>query len=309
MSNLTIIKEQELITAIDRLNSLPAQFLKELDVSDLTKTCYQKGLKRFLNYLGEKNISNPSREHILAYKNDLKNDLKPLTINLYLSATRRFFGWLEGYKIYPDIAKGVKGFKRPKGFLRNELNAIQTRRLLNGIDKSNIVGLRDYVLINLIVRTGLRSIEVINSNIGDIESKGGEMILKIKGKGRDEKDDFVLLTAETYNPLMDYLKARGKVNPDDPLFVSHSNNHNGKNRLTTRSIRRIVGDRLKNVGLKTEKISCHSLRHTAGSLAIEGGANVIQVQQMLRHSNINTTMIYIHNRDRIKFGAEKFIKF
>ena len=309
MNELITIKEQELITAKEKLNSLLVKFLNELDVSTLTKTCYEKGLKRFLSYLEQKDISYPSREYVLAYKNDLKENLKPSTINLYLSAVRRFFSWLEGNKIYPDIAKGVKGFKRPKGYLRNELKAIQVRRLLDGIDKSDIIGLRDYALINLMVRTGLRSIEVINANVGDIESKGGEMILKIKGKGRDEKDDFVLLTDESYNPLMDYLRVRGKTNPTDSLFIAHSNNHNGNKRLTTRSVRRIVAERLKDTGLKNDKTTCHSLRHTAGSLAIEGGANVIQVKEMLRHSNINTTMIYVHNQNRIKFGAEKFIKF
>lgn len=309
MNNLITIKEQKLITAKDKLNFLLLRFLNDLDVSNLTKNCYRKGLKRFLDYLEEKEIANPSREHILTFKRELGESLKSSTVNLYLSAIRRFFSWLEGNKIYPDIAKGVKGFKRPRGYLRNELKAIQVRRLLNGIDKSNIVGLRDYALINLMARTGLRSIEIVRANAGDIQSKAGEMILRVKGKGRDEKDDFVLLTDESYNPLLDYLKARGKVDQSEPLFIAHSNNHNGDKRLTTRSIRGIVAERLENAGLKTNKITCHSLRHTAGSLAIEGGANIIQVKEMLRHSNINTTMIYIHNRNRIKFGAEKFIKF
>jgi site-specific recombinase XerD len=126
--------------------------------------------------------------------------------------------------------------------------------------------------------------------------------------GRDTKDDFVILTADAYEPILDYLQARGETKTSEPLFISHSN-RNKKEALTTRSIRRIIEARLKAVGLKTSKITAHSLRHTFGTIALKNGADLLSVKEALRHSLINTTLIYIHNLNRLTKGAEKYIDF
>ena len=107
---------------------------------------------------------------------------------------------------------------------------------------------------------------------------------------------------------MDYLKDRKHPKADQPLFVSHSNRAKEK-RLTTRSIRRLVKNQLRKAGLVSEKLSAHSLRHTCATIALGNGADVVSVKDMLRHTNINTTMIYIHSLDRIKKGAERFVSF
>lgn len=63
------------------------------------------------------------------------------------------------------------------------------------------------------------------------------------------------------------------------------------------------------VGLDSDKMTAHSLRHTAITLAIQGGASLEQAQAMARHSDPKTTMIYYHNLQRIQAGAEKCISF
>ena len=68
-------------------------------------------------------------------------------------------------------------------------------------------------------------------------------------------------------------------------------------------------ERLKAVGLKTSKVTAHSLRHTAGTIALLGGADLLAVKEMLRHADINTTLVYTHNLNRLSKGAEKFIAF
>jgi integrase/recombinase XerC/integrase/recombinase XerD len=163
-------------------------------------------------------------------------------------------------------------------------------------------------MINLMVRTGLRTIEVSRALIDDIQREGGETVLRVWGKGRDTKDDLVILTEEAYKPILDYLQARGTTKLSDPLFISHSNRDKGQT-LTTRSIRRIIQTRLAAVGLKTSKVTAHSLRHTAGTIALMNGADLLSVKEMLRHSNINTTLVYAHNLNRLSKGAEKFITF
>lgn len=158
------------------------------------------------------------------------------------------------------------------------------------------------------LRTGLREVEVARCDVGDIGKEAGELVLRVHGKGRDSKDNFVLITSNAYSPVADYLAERGKVANDQPLFACHSN-RNRDGRLTTRAIRGMVEDRLVRAGLKSDKVSAHSLRHSTATLAILGGADVIQVKEMLRHSSINSTMIYVHNLNRVADGAEKYVDF
>lgn len=82
-----------------------------------------------------------------------------------------------------------------------------------------------------------------------------------------------------------------------PLFVCLSNRNNKQqSRMTKRSISRIVKERLKKAGYDdSERLTAHSLRHSAITLSLLSGATIQQAQQLARHTNINTTMIYAHN--------------
>jgi len=292
----------------DRLRSLAESFISSLDVKERSREAYRKALKGFLAWIEEKGYTTPTRAEILQYRQELEaRGLSPLTISAYMVAVRRFFAYLESERIYPNVAKGIKGKKRPRGFLKEALTPGQAKRLLEGIPENGIISSRDYAMLNLMLRTGLRTIEVARARIGDIGAESGETVLRVWGKGRDSKDEFVILTQESYNPILDYLKARKAVKDSDPLFPSHSNR--GGEELTTRSIRRIIGQRLRAVGLKTDKITAHSFRHTTATLALSNGADPISVKDMLRHSDLNTTMIYLHNSKRVSEGAEKFVRF
>lgn len=297
---LTKTRDPTDIMPVVSWNQLADQFIRTLDAKPPTVKLYRKALTYFLSWLDG---TQPTRESILNYKRALEHrELGSYTINAYLTALRQFFAWLESDKVFPNIAGSIKGKKQPDQS-KDALTGIQCRKLLDSVDCR-----RDYAMLNLMIRTGLRTIEICRANIGDIRDKDGEKILWVQGKGRDEKDKFVVLTAESLEPILDYISSRKAVHPENPLFVSHSNNHAG-HRLTTRSIRKAVLKHLDNAGLKSDRVSAHSLRHTFVTLAIENGADPQQVQASARHVSIGTTMRYYHNRDRIKNAAEKVIKF
>lgn len=286
------------------------RWLASLDAKPTTIDTYRKAIRAFLSWTSQQGITRPRREDILAYKRALESTGKsPYTVGSYLTATRRFFAFLEAEQLYPDVAKNVKGPKRPRGYAKEALTREQARRLVDSIDPSeDVAGLRDLALVNLLLRTGIREVEATRADVGDIGREAGVLVLRVHGKGRDSKDDFVVLTSDSYSPLADFLAARGKVSNDEPLFPSYSNrNRNG--RLTTRAIRGIVENRLTRAGLKEERVSCHSLRHTCATLALLGGADVVSVKEMLRHENINTTMVYVHSLNRVQDGAEKYVEF
>ena len=77
--------------------------------------------------------------------------------------------------------------------------------------------------------------------------------------------------------------------------------------MNTRTVRNIVTRWLNKAGLKSKKVTAHSLRHTTATISILNGADILAVKEMMRHSNINTTMTYIHNLNRVEKGAEKYV--
>jgi len=207
----------------------------------------------------------------------------------------------------PDV-RTVEGDKKAKGFRKDCLTPGQLRDALDSLERSSLEGLRDYALFNLIARTGLRTIEVARAQVRDLRQESGQSVLWIQGKGRDSKDDFVVLMDEAERPIRNYLQARGKLSDDAPLFCSHSDRNSG-HELTTRSISRIIKNILIGIGLDDSRLTAHSLRHTAITLSIKGGASIQEAQAMARHTDPKTTMVYFHNIARVESGAERFIKF
>ncbi len=283
-------------------------FLNALDVRQSSRNTYKRQLREFIVWRQSTNITKPAREDLLAYKEFLKDEkmLSSYTIAGYLTAVRKYFEWLEVMKLYPNIAKHIKSPKRKRGFKKDALSLEQVKQLLDSIDQSSLSGKRNFALLNLMIRTGLRTIEIIRINREDIATQAGSCVLWIHGKGRDSKDDLVLLTPNALAPIKAYLKARGKVRDEDPIFVSHSMKNFGK-QLTTRSISRIVKNSLKAIGLDDDRLTAHSLRHTAITLSLLAGATPQEARAMARHADINTTMIYAHNINRIEQAPERKI--
>lgn len=290
------------------VSELVDSFLRAQDIKEISKTAYRRGLEKFIAWLSASQVVQPDRESVLQFKSYLvETGLAANTVNSYLVAVKRFFAYLEGARKYPDVAKTVKGVAQSNGHLRESPTVSQVKAMLDGIDRSVIQAKRDFALINLMARTGLRTIEIIRADVEDVKLNGGAL-LYIQGKGRDSKDAFVLLTEASLGPILDYLKARGKVEPGDPLFVSHSDRNAGQ-RLTTRTLRQIVKTAFRSIGVDKKKLSAHSLRHFFATQSLKAGAPLLQVKEALRHASIETTEKYLHNLERIEKGAERYIDF
>ena len=234
-------------------------------------------------------ISELSRADIIAYKETLLGTHSNLTVSGYLVALRRFYEWAEGNKLYPNIVKGIKSPKRKNAYLKEHLREIQIHELLNHFEDN----VRDYAIVNLMLRTGLRCIEVIRLNIEDITFKGGQRILKVWGKGRDDKDNFVVLTDKAYAPIKTYLDTRKSSTLKEPLFVSTSN-RNQQGRLTTRTISKICKEGFRAIGIDAKEYTAHSCRHSTAVMLLKNGT-LADVQSVLRHASPATSQIYIRS--------------
>lgn len=272
-------------------------YLNNIDVKESSRIAYRKGLNNFKAYLGNKDYNNAN---ILDYKKYLGETYSVNTANLYLNAVKGFYNWLEFNKLGFNNAKYIKRFNKSNNFKKTALTIEQVIELLNSLDRDTLAGKRDYALIYLMINTGLRVSEVQQANISDIETNTGKALLYIRGKGKEDKDNYVVLESKVLEALEDYLTARG--NYKGALFQGLSNRSN--ERLAKGSISRIVKTSFRNIGLDTPRLTAHSTRHTAITFSLLGGASLQQAQAMARHSNINTTLIYAHNLDRLNNNAE-----
>ena len=278
-----------------RIDELTDSFILSQDVKDSSKRLYRRTLRQYFNWVRDHRLQLESltRADILKYKEDLlSSGMSSLSVGSYITAVRKFYQWAEGNKFYPNIAKDVKTPKRRQQFRKQALSDIQAQALLEYYRDKQAEAFRDYAVVTLLLRTGLRTIEVIRANVEDIAFKEGKRILYIQGKGRDEKDSFVILTEKAYSPIETYLKTRGALKSKEPLFTSASNNNMG-GRLTTRAISRLTKEGLKAIGIDDRSYTAHSLRHTTACSLIRSGASLEEIQGVLRHTNPATTQIYL----------------
>jgi len=287
-------------------------FISSLDVTPASRETYRRQLRQFILWLQETgredSLPELTSQDIQEYKDFLLSTRSSTTASGYMSVVRKLYAWLEGMKIYPNIAKGIKLPKGSHGFRKDCLTPTQLRDALDSMDRDRLEGMRDYAAFNLMARTGLRTVELARAEVGDLRQEAGVPVLWVQGKGRPAKDAFVLLMDEALEPIRQYLSARGPLSDEEPLFCSHSDRNNGQ-AISTRSLSRIVKEALRRIGLDDKRLSAHSLRHTAISMSIRGGASLEQAQAMARHASPVTTQIYFHNLARVEQGAEKHIHF
>ena len=284
-------------------------FIASQDVKESSRSLYTRTLSQYFLWIEKtgKELNNLTREDILEYKDSLlSSGLSSLTISSYLVVVRKFYEWTETLLIYPNIAKGIKTPRRKQAFKKQHLTENKSRELLDYYREKS---LRDYAIVNLLLRTGLRTIEVVRANVGDITFKGERRVLLVWGKGHTEKDSFVVLTDKTYLPIREYLDSRKGAKAGDPLFTSNSRQNKGE-RLTTRTISGICKEGLREIGLEGREFTAHSLRHTTAVEILKKGGELTDVQRVLRHSSPVTSQIYtesIEEELRLKEAPESLL--
>jgi len=279
-----------------RIQELMDSFINDQDVKENSRSLYRRTLKQFFKWIDAKGyqLAIIARPHIIEYKEALlASGMSSLTVGSYISSVRRFYEWAEAKKFYNNVAKGIRAPKRIQQFKKQPLQPKQASELLSFYQA---LGSRDYAIVNLLLRTGLRTIEAVNANVADITYKGSQRVLQVKGKGRDEKDNFVVLTDKAYAPIEEYLVSRGRLSGSDPLFTSTSNNSRGE-RLTTRTVSYIAKEGLKAIGLNERSFTAHSLRHTGATNILRATGDLEQTRLFCRHSNPATTLIYTATLD------------
>lgn len=259
--------------------------------SPLTLRNYKHYLRRLNNWL----VTSHKKTSLDAINMDIVHDFRVYLSKLGLSrktqgyhaiALRSFLKWLirHDYKVLdPTKIDLPKVADRQVKFLSGE----QVDRLLGAPTLSDIQGIRDKAVLEVLFSTGLRVSELTSLNRDKIDFDRREF--GITGKGGRAR--VVFLSSRACEYLKKYLDNR-KDN-DKALFIRHKGKVNENMRLTPRSVERLVKKYVKKIKLPVDA-SVHTLRHSYATDLLIAGADIRSVQEMLGHKNISTTQIYTH---------------
>lgn len=313
-----IIKEAPNYSIIEILNALTVDkkgrinnaiyeaFKVFVDRTQKTLDTYTRNLRPFNEWLKANHNPQPTKADIVHYRDAIAIDHKPATVQAYLIAIKVLYRFLEENGVCSDIAKNIHGVKLDRGHKKDYLTTAQVKNVLSAIDITTDKGKRDFAILSLMFTGGLRTIEISRACVGDLGTAGEYPALYVQGKGHLEKTDFIKIVPQVEAAIRSYLKTRKDATADAPLFASLSHRDMGAP-LSTRSVSRIVKGRFKSAGYDSDRLTAHSTRHTAVTLALLAGDSLQDVQEFARHKNQATTLIYAHNMDRTKSNVEKHI--
>ena len=282
------LKHQE---ELDENTSMIESFISSKQIegcSDRTIKYYKEIIDKF-NDSFDKSIKKITTEEIRSYLSDYKemSTCGSTTIDNIRRVLSSFFSWLEDedYIIKSPIRR-IHRIKTP-----TTVKEVLTDENLEKL-RDECENIRDLSLIELLISTGMRVGELVNLNISNLNFEDRSCI--VLGKGNKERE--VYFDAKTKLHLKEYISKRTDTN--DALFVSLREPHQ---RLSISGIELIV----RNLGVNTNinKVHPHKFRRTLATMAIDKGMPVEQVQKLLGHVKIETTMHYAINFVTARFFA------
>jgi integrase len=270
---------------------------------------YRQDIKVFVTWLllTSTSLHSISRADLLTYRKDLQERYSNITVNRMFTVARLVVAELvqNGTISGDPLTKKFKPLPTNEETTHTALDERQCQQLLAAIDTATIKGKRDYAMVSLMLRCGLRREEVQMVNIGDFKLKSYHHVLDIQGKG--DKPATVKIPPDVWGYIEEYMQALQQKHPrqharlDAPLFISMRKGDRpsmkpdttGKLvelRIDIKAIEIVVKELGKTIGVPT--LTPHGLRATFITLAMEHGATLEQTQYAARHKDPRTTERY-----------------
>jgi site-specific recombinase XerD len=193
--------------------------------------------------------------------------------NQFINALKLYYKWNRSGHIIPEnLERPNKPRQLPVVLSKDEISRILY----------HTKNLKHKTALSLIYACGLRVSEAINLRINDIDSS--RMIIHIKS-GKGDKDRMIGMSPKLLNLLRSYYI---QYKPGKYLFEGQ-----GNPKYSARSIEKILKKSCNQAGI-LKRVTVHTLRHSFATHLVEGGTDVTHVQKLLGHSNIKTTLVYLH---------------
>ena len=280
------------------MQSVIPRFLRYLAVernaSELTIKSYREDLESLIEYLGGgKTAPHPDqitplqlRDYVSALHDA---GYAPTSIARRLASLRSFYRYAqrEGFAS-SNPAKPLRNPRKQRK-LPHFLTTREIGKLLSAPDQTQPLGLRDRAILETMYSAGLRVSELVGVNKGDLDFEQG--LVRVRGKGKRERlaplGKYAIASLKRWAAVRKP-STRNKTGHDAPVFVNKFGN-----RLTTRSVGRMLEKHLKVTGLDL-RTSPHTLRHSFATHLLDAGADIRSVQELLGHKSLMTTQIYTH---------------
>jgi len=245
--------------------------LKIRGFSEKTIKTYVFHNQRFLDFV-EKEPDGINEDNIKSYMAYLmvEKRQKPTSVNLVLSALKFMYQEIMKKRIFDDIKTPKNEKKLPTVLTRDEIE-----RMIKSVKNQ-----KHKLLIELMYSSGLRVSECVSIKIEDLNLEEKMGLIK-SGKGK--KDRNIILSKKLISDLRDYLSSRNDANPYIfPVRDTH---------ISIRQAQKIVHDAAKKAGIQ-KRVFCHALRSSFATHLLENGTDIRIIQELLGHSNIQTTERY-----------------
>lgn len=271
------------------------QYRKDNQICDGTLSGEKLYLERFFHFLRKRNVNYPqdiSIEDVFAFIDDLRHYYEDGMISCNVRTARLYLKYcfdskIITYDLYSRIPniKYCKHSKLPSVYTEDEV-----KKILNSIDIGNPTGKRDYAIILLIARSGLRAGDVADLRFSDIDWDK-QRIHRLQQKTKKALD--IPLLNDVGEALVNYLKnGRPIESESDRIFVMHKHpyTHFGAGNVGT-----IVNRNMARAGVRNSERKCgsHALRHTLASRLLECNVPMPIISEILGHADTNTTMTYL----------------
>ena len=280
-------------------NAILEEFLVIKRVEGLSENSlkrYKNTMIRLFEYTG-KHYSEITHEDVRLFLNELsQNGLSNVTLENYRRIFTSFFNTLTDFDyIIRNPMNRVSPIKCEKK-IKKEFTNEEIELMREAIPKDKY---RERAIFELLLSSGIRISELVSLNIEDLNFE--KKIFKVIGKGNRERICYMGDKAKLF--IKNYLKTRDDNSP--ALFISQKTDKDGNPfRLTASSIERIIKRLGDGLNIKAYP---HKFRRTFATKFLNKNMPIEQVQKLLGHESVDTTMIYVNiNQDMVKFNHEKY---
>lgn len=268
----------------------------ERNAAALTVKSYREDMTALADYLGQLYGSDPSPDQITPQ--DLRGYAAALhdagyaksSVSRRLASMRTFFKFTQREGLSKNNPAKPLRNPRKERTLPHFLSSDELAKLLATPPANQAMGLRDRAILETMYSAGLRVSEVVGVNDGDLDHENG--IVRIRGKGRKERlaplGSFALKAISRWKAKRVLSPKAAQLGRAAPIFVNKFGN-----RLTTRSVARMLEKHLETAGLD-QRTTPHTLRHSFATHLLDRGADIRSVQELLGHKSLTTTQIYTH---------------
>ncbi len=279
--------------------------------NDHTRKAYLNATRRFADWCaahGLHQLDQVQAFHVAAFVKDLQGEFSSPTVKQHLAALRMLFDWLvTGHVIEVNPAHAVRG---PKYVVKKGktpvLQTDEARALLDAIDTSTLVGMRDRALIGTMVYTFARVNAVLEMKVKDYFIQGRRGWVRLHEKGGKEHEVPCHHTLERF--LDDYIAVAGIAgDADGPLFRSVGHKTGRAEAMWQQDVYRMIQRRAAAAGIAT-KIGNHTFRATGITAYLKNGGTLEHAQTIANHSSPRTTKLYDRRSDEISLDeVEKIL--